>query len=100
MTACKEESLHSCYGLVTACADSFCACAEDRKRFEDQLQAHPKLAAMVAAYEEKQQELRTLKKGKGTAKSSKGTKKRRHQEDMHASDDEVCTLDEHCYDAK
>ena len=43
---------------------------------------------MIAAYEEKQQELRTLKKGK-SKKSSKGSKKRWRQEENEASD-EVC----------
>ena len=46
---------------------------------------------MVAAYEEKQQELRTLKKGK--TKSNKGSKKRRRKgKEDQASDDEVCAM--------
>ena len=69
----------------------WCCVAEDKQRFEDQLQAHPKLAAMIKAYEEKQQELRTLKRGK-SKKSTKGTKKRRRQEEDQASEnDEVRT---------
>ena len=83
------SSLLTVLAIKTAYADSFCVGAEDKKRFEDQLKAHPKLAAMIAAYEEKQQELRTLKKGKGKAQSSKGLKKRRRQEDVDSSDDEV-----------
>ena len=64
--------------------------AEDKQRFEDQLQAHPKLATMIAAYEEKQQELQTLKKSK-SKKISRGSKKRRRPEEKEASDDdEVC----------
>ena len=63
--------------------------AEGKKRFEDQLQAHPKLAAMIEAYDQKKQDLKAIKKGKG--KSSQGTKKRRRQEESPASDDEVCS---------
>ena len=63
----------------------------DKARFEDQLQAHPRLAAMIAAYDEKQQELRTLKKGKSN-KISRGTKKRKVREESKASDDEVYNL--------
>lgn len=44
---------------------------------------------MIEAYEEKQQELRTLKRGK-SKKSTKGTKKRRRQQDQAAEDEEVC----------
>ena len=66
--------------------------AEDKKRFEDQLQAHPKLAALIEAYEQQKQDLKALKKGKGKGtKLSKGTKKRSRQEESPASDDEVRT---------
>lgn len=67
-------------------------CAEDKKRFEDQLQAHPKLAALVDTYNQQKQDLKALKKGnrKGT-KPSKGTKKRNRQQESPASDNEVCT---------
>ena len=66
-----------------------CDVAEDKKRFEDQLQAHPKLAAMIEAFDQKKQDLKAIKKDKG--KSSKGTRKRRRQEESPASDDEVCS---------
>ncbi|KAL3147456.1 hypothetical protein ABBQ38_014514 [Trebouxia sp. C0009 RCD-2024] len=60
---------------------------EDKQRFEGQLQAHPRLAAMIAAYDEKQQGLRALKKGK-SHKSSRGPNKRKVREGSQASDDE------------
>ncbi|KAL0046964.1 hypothetical protein WJX82_003155 [Trebouxia sp. C0006] len=65
---------------------------EDKKRFEDQLQAHPKLAAMIEAYDQKKQDLKAIKKDKG--KSSKGTRKRRRQEESPASDDEDAAIAE------
>jgi len=43
---------------------------------------------MIEAYDQKKQDLKAIKKGKG--KSSKSTKKRRRQEESPASDDEVC----------
>lgn len=67
-------------------------CAEDKKRFEDQLQAHPKLAALVETHNQQKQDLKALKKGKGKgSKPSTGTKKRSRQQESPASDDEVCT---------
>ncbi|DBB00824.1 TPA: hypothetical protein ACH3X1_000752 [Trebouxia sp. C0004] len=65
---------------------------EDKKRFEDQLQAHPKLAAMIEAYDQKKQDLTAIKKDKG--KSSKSTKKRRRQEESPALDDEDAAVAE------
>lgn len=45
---------------------------------------------MIEAYEEKQQELRTLKRAK-SKRSTKGTKKRgRQEEDQAFENDEVC----------
>lgn len=44
---------------------------------------------MIEAVDQKKQDLKAIKKGKG--KSSKGTKKRRRQEERPASDDEVCS---------
>ena len=67
-------------------------CTEDKKRFEDQLQAHPKLAALVETYNQQKQDLKVLKKGKGKGtRPSKGTKKRSRQQESPASDDEVRT---------
>ncbi|DBA78417.1 TPA: hypothetical protein ACH3X2_007913 [Trebouxia sp. C0005] len=65
---------------------------EDKKRFEDQMQAHPKLAAMIEAYNQKKQDLKAIKKGKG--KSSKSSKKRGRQEESPASDNEDAAVAE------
>lgn len=46
---------------------------------------------MIAAYDEQQQGLRALKKGK-SQKGSRGPKKRKVREGSQASDDEVCDL--------
>lgn len=46
---------------------------------------------MIAAYDEKQQGLRALKKGK-SHKSSRGPNKRKVREGSQASDDEACDL--------
>lgn len=44
---------------------------------------------MIAAYEEKQRDLRKLNKGK-SHKSSRGAKKRKIREESQASEHEVC----------
>ena len=54
---------------------TMCCGAGDKKRFEDQLEAHPKLAATIEAYEQKQQDLKALKKGKSTKSSKKRSRK-------------------------
>ena len=60
-------------------------CAEDKKRFDKQLQAHPKLAALIEAYEQRRKDLKAVNKGQ----VSKSTKKRRRKEqEAQASDDD------------
>ena len=63
--------------------------AEDKDRFQGQLEGHPKLQQMIKAYEQKQQELKAIKASKkGPAKAAK-KRKRSAKADVESEAEEV-----------
>lgn len=74
--------------LRDVCLYTRCAIAEDKQRFEAQLEGFPKLQGMIQAYQQKQDELKAIKASrKSSSKSNK--KRKRVQQETAESDAEV-----------